>query len=270
MTRQITIVLAVLASTFRTVCAAEEQQVNVRYTVDPPSGSVLQARAIHIFLRTNAVDLVVSNILLEPSEELGAVRPDLSQLVGDFENVTKPSEHDEIHLDAKQETELIFRWPGTGFWSPLGSWKLMSFEPGKQTLTLRHVEEPPISGDAHQFSDPVEVNYTAPPLAVAIGGAAGALALALLRAIYRLRGAVASKVGWSAELREAAIAVCAGGLIAGILTFLGDLLSDRQLGVQIAATSWKGGFIIGLFSYKLGDFLAQKLWDEPAAPKNQV
>ena len=73
-------------------------------------------------------------------------------------------------------------------------------------------------------------------------------------------------VSWAAEIREVLIAVCAGGLIAGVLTFLGDLVTEKQFGVQIAATSWKGGFIIGLFAYKLGDFLAQKLWDEPAAP----
>jgi hypothetical protein len=244
--------------------AADTQQVTVRFTIDPVSGSVLQTRAIHVYLRTNVPDIVVTKVMLEPSEELLAVRPDLKAEPPNFTDVTNPAEHDELHPDIKGETELIFRWPNRPFWSPLQDWDLIFFEPGKQTLTLRHEEKPPVAGEPHQFSDPVEATFTAPRLAVTLGGAAGALALAVLRLIYRLRGADKS-IAWLREAREALLAVFAGALIAGILTFLGDLLIEARLGVQLAATSWKGGFIIGLFSYKLGDVFAQKFWDEPQA-----
>jgi hypothetical protein len=243
---------------------AEIQQVTFRYSVDPASGSVLQSRAIHVYLRTGIADIVVTKIALEPSEELRSVRPDLKTEQPTFTNVTNPAEHDEIHPDAKGETELIFLWPSRPFWSPLKDWDLILFEPGKQTLTFRHEEKPPVVGEPHQFSGPIEATFTAPRLAVTLGGSAGALALALLRLIYRLRGG-GKTVAWLSEFREAIIAVCAGALIAGILTFLGDLLIEARLGVQLAATSWKGGLIIGLFSYKIGDILAHKFWDEPEA-----
>jgi hypothetical protein len=242
------------------------EDVTITSIVDPAAASVLHSRAIHIYLRANKPDVVVSNVALSLNEELSAVRPDLKKEAMSFENLTNSREMDEIHLDVTKKTELLFHYRSRSFWSPLSDWNLITFEPGMQKLTLRYELNPPVTGPSVGLSEPVEVMITAPALSVTVGGAAGALALALLRFIYRLRKAD-GPIHWRAEFLETVIAVFAGGLIAGILTFLGALLKDANLGVEIAATSWKGGVIIGLFSYKLGDILAQKLWDQPEAPR---
>lgn len=241
--------------------------VAVRHIVDPPSASVLQSRAIHVFLRANRPDVFVSDISLSLSEELRVARADLGAETIPLTEIKGASLAARLALSETVEKELIFRYQPGPFWAPLRNANLLRFEPGQQFLAFRaKAEAYPLTQSA-DIDLPLALVTTAPTLAIMLGGACGALLLALLRVVYRHLRSKGKSIGWQAELRECIVAVSAGGLIALTMTFVGGLLSHPNFGIQLAATSWQGGIIIGLFSYKVGDFLAQKLWDEPPPPK---
>ena len=138
----------------------------------------------------------------------------------------------------------------------------MMFEPGSRKLEFRAQVQNPVTGGTSKIIKFVDLDVQAPTLAVTLGGAVGAVFLVMLRVLYhRLRPTRGKKRGWKRELSEAAIALVAGTMIAFTLTFVGGLLSNRALGIQIAATNFRGGFLIGLFSYKIADIWAKKLWE---------
>jgi hypothetical protein len=241
--------------------------VTIRYKVDPSSGSILKRREIHVFVRGRLSDLTLKDVELKPSVTLKDARPDLEDaLPGKYFDETGPrTDLTEVHLPDNSDLEFIFEYKRGSVWAPLRNPALMTVEPSTQQLTLSAQVKSPVANvnpPLPSLDEPVEFAVTAPSLAVTFGGAVGALALAFLRLVYRLR-AGGPKVDWRSEVREGTIAICGGALIAWSLTFLGGLLSDASLGVQISATSFKGGVIIGLLSYKIGDLLAQKLWDKP-------
>ncbi len=241
--------------------------VTIRYNVDPSSGSILKRREIHVFIRGRLPDLTLTNIQLKPTVTLKDARPDLEDpLPGKYVDETgQKLDLTEVHLPEKSDIEFVFDYKSGSAWAPLRNQALMSVEPGTQQLTLNAQIKSPVAGvDPKPLDEPLEFAVTAPSVAVTFGGAVGALALALLRFVYRLRVG-GEKVEWRQEVREGIIAICTGALIAWSLTFLGGLLSDANLGLQISATSFKGGVIIGFLSYKIGDLLAQKLWDKPKA-----
>jgi hypothetical protein len=255
-------VFAFLIAAFGAPVRSEEpRDVAFHYSIDPPSASILHSRAIHIYVRGNKPDLTLTNITLRPNQILGSTRPDIGETLP-FSNASEGSNNpSEVHLgDGKHDVELIFKYKSGSFWMPLRHSELMILEPGAQKLTFTaQVREPMNSNVFRSTTDSIEMFFAAPDLAITIGGAVGALTLAFLRLVYRFRAAP-ERLSLSVELREGLFAILGGGLIAWTLTFLGGILSGTNLGIEIAATSWKGGVIIGLFSYKLGEVLAQKLW----------
>jgi hypothetical protein len=246
------------------------RDIAFRYKVDPPSASILNRRVVQIFLRGNKPDITLTEIILVPNVALTSARPELGATLKG-KNVTEGgdlSDISEVHLgDGKREVELLFEYPSGSGWSPLCNFELTQLEPGPQSLVFK-AKAQTATAEAkpmEPLSESVEFNITAPTLSITLAGMAGAMTLALLRFLYRLRGGT-QKMTLRVEAREALIAICAGGLIAFSLTYLGGLLSGSEFGIQISATSWKGGFIIGLFSYKIADLIAQKLWEKEKPP----
>ena len=168
--------------------------------------------------------------------------------------------------EKKTRCELKFKFTGVSRWDGLRNWSRITLNPGVQTLNFQANETEPTGNTVEHIDEQLDFDVRAPELAVVLGGALGALMLALLRMIYRLRPGT-QRIDWPREIKEAIIAVCGGAVIAWSLTFVGGLISDAKLGVQISATSFKGGVIIGLLSYKIGDLLAQKLWKAPKAAR---
>jgi hypothetical protein len=254
--------LVALAISAVPLFADESTDVAIRCVIDPKTDSVLQSRTIHIYVHGIKPNVTLTDIRLSLNEVLRRSRPDLTTAL----RPNGYSETTEAHLgQGTKEFELVFDYPAGRFSSPLANFDLVQLEPGTQTLNFEAGSQAPPQPSSQPITPlPVEFPISAPMLSIMLGGCAGALALALLRFIYRLRSKRES-VQWKREAAEALIAIGAGALIAWTLTFVGGLVSGDKLGIQISATSWKGGVIIGLFSYKIGDLLAQKLWDQPSA-----
>jgi len=257
----------------------DTRDVAFHYKVDPESVSILRRREIHVYVRGNRPDLTLTHIFLKPGVELEDFRRDafdeivttkgsktlsLPCKTSDGEAV---GEAKEIHLgDGKTEIELIFSFSEGQFWSPCWNRRLNWIEPGLQDLEFQANIESESHGAAKTLKEPIHLSATAPALSVTLGGVLGAFGLALLRFVYRLREG-SREVDWRAERREGLIAIVGGAIIAWALTFIGGILDSAKLGIEIAATSCKGGVIIGFFSYKIGDLLAQKLWGKNKPPK---
>jgi hypothetical protein len=243
--------------------AEEVRNAAVRYSIDPSSASILKRREIHLYVKGTNADVILNHITLEPNVTLKSVRPELDSLPCSYVNqIGEEVECGDIKLKGLAQIELKFEFKPASGLDALRNWSQITLEPGTQSLHFQAKEQQSLGNTVEEIDQSLDFDVKAPAIAVVIGGAAGALLLAALRMIYRLRPGTRT-VDWFQEMKEALIAICGGAVIALSLTFLGGLLSDAKWGVQISATSFKGGVIIGLLSYKIGDLLAQKLWKAP-------
>jgi hypothetical protein len=239
--------------------AQDARNIGFKYWVEPVSASVLKARSIHIVLRNDGpADVSIIQIELRLDTDLIAARQDLISPVLPCVGRTD-AYRIEQQLAAGKEVELVFQYPKGAFWWPLGNLDLMTFDPAVHKLEFMALVQNPLTRAGAKMTKAVDFDCQTPPLAVTLGGGVGALSLVVLRFIYHLRKSRA-KFSWKNELREAVLALAAGIVIAAVLTGVGGFLSNRAWGIQVAATNFKGGFIIGLFSYKIADFWATKLW----------
>lgn len=252
--------LALFLTVLSTVARAQEATgVFFQYSVDPPTTSVIKPRRIRILLRNEGIaDVSIVQIALTLGAELADARDDIPPLL------PCPGRIDPFRLEeqlaAGKEVELTFEYPRGSFWLPLTNLELLVFEPGSRKLEFSAQIQNPLNGHSSKMVRTIDFDAQAPTLAVTLGGAVGALLLVLLRALWHLRPSRGRKRSFKRELYEAGIALGAGTVIAFILTFVGGFLSNRALGLQIAATNFRGGFVIGLFSYKIADLWAKKLW----------
>jgi hypothetical protein len=241
--------------------------VTISTDIDPADASVLEARDVRITFRAIKDGLDVTNIRLSSGVRLRAARPDWWSPEG------RSANPDELVLkQAGEEKTAVFHLEAGAWWSPLFNIALLTLEPGNEPFKLSFNLQPPARRDA-STPDPipvedwkVDVPVSAPRLVVVCGGAVGALLSALIRVVWRWRGG-GRILTLKEELREAAVTVFGGALVALVLTFLGGSFVRNSIGLQIVATSWNGGIAIGLFSYILGDQLAQKIWRKERAPR---
>lgn len=66
---------------------------------------------------------------------------------------------------------------------------------------------------------------------------------------------------WSDELRDAALAFPTGVLGAIIISLILYRLKDVQLPIAVTVNDFFGGIVIGLFTYKLADWIYKKLFE---------
>lgn len=240
--------------------AQDARNIGFQCWVDTGSASVLKGRLVHVVLRNDGpADVSIVQIELRLDADLATARDDIAKHVLPCLGRADPYRVEE-QLAAGKEVELLFQYPKAAFWHPLCNLDLLTFDPGVHKLEFRAQVQNPLTRVGAKMIKSVDMDCQAPPLSVALGGAVGALALVLLRFTYHLRKAQGDFT-WKNELREALLALIAGIVIAAALTAVGGFLSNRAWGIQIAATNFRGGLIIGLFSYKIADIWAKKLWE---------
>jgi hypothetical protein len=243
-------------------CSAVQQSphVSFQYSIDPVTASILRGRRIHVVLRNEGTtDVSIIRIQLKLDADLLNARRDLDNAFLPCSGHEKSNSIEE-QLAAGKEVELVFDYPTGSFSLPLWNLDLATFEPGVHKLEFRAQVQNPVTNIIVPLAKSVDLDVQAPPLGIILGGAIGALIFTLVRAAYHRSRKDCNKPPLLTELYQAGWTILAGGLIALILTFAGGLLSNRIIGLQIAATSFKGGVIIGLCSFKLGDVLAKALW----------
>jgi hypothetical protein len=166
----------------------------------------------------------------------------------------------EQQIGSGKEVELTFEYPKGSFWLPLKNLGLANFEPGVHKLEFRAQAQNPLFPNSAKVLKYVDFDVQAPALVVCLGGAAGGLFLSLYRTGRRvLRPRTKKRITLIRQLVEAGIATALGGTTAIILSFVGGFLTNKALGLQIAATSFSGGFIIGLLSSSIADMWPKKL-----------
>jgi hypothetical protein len=263
--------LALLFLSLATTTSAEESSgdrdpkhyVMISTEIDPAEASVLESRDLRITFRALKDDLELKEIRLSAGVRLRAARPEWQSVAWS----------DPIVLSrAGDETTAVLSLKAGSWWSPLLNFALLTLEPGDEPFELSFAIQPPELANGNTPApiqwprSAVDVPVSAPRLVVVCGGAVGALISALIRIVWRWRGG-GRILTLREELREAAVTVFGGALVALVLTFLGGSFIRNPIGLKIVATSWSGGIAIGLCSYILGDQIAQKIWRKERAPK---
>lgn len=237
----------------------EVPHVSFEAAVEPVTASVLRPRRVRVLLRNDGqADVSLVRVEVRTDPDITSARRDLPRELLPCVRCMDPNRVEQ-QIPAGKEVEILFDYPRGSFWLPLRNLDLAVFEPGLHKLQFTAQAQNPVTQQMARLSKTIDIDMQAPVLSIMLGGAVGALILAVLRALYRLRGAQA-KLTLKIEIREAAIAIVAGILVAFVLTFAGGLLNSRALGIQFAATSFKGGLLVGIFSYKIADLLASRLW----------
>jgi hypothetical protein len=234
--------------------------ITFQYRVDPPTGSLLKARLIHVTLRNDGPgDVSIIQVELKLDADLSFSREDLRKQQLPCKSCKDPYRIEQQVASGK-EIELTFEYPKGSFWLPLRNLELSNFEPGVHKLEFRAQVQNPLSPNSAKIMKYVDFDVQAPALVVCLGGAAGGLFLSLYRTGRRiLRPRSKKRIVWARQLFEAGIALTLGATTALTLSLVGGFLTNKALGLQIAATSFSGGFIIGFLSCSIADMWPNRL-----------
>lgn len=135
--------------------------------------------------------------------------------------------------------------------------QLLAFVPGEYETVIRtHFQVPPLTESEDEI---LKVSFE-PPLGILIwGGVAGAALLAGFVGTYRYFRQTPKVTLRTAILQV--LAVAAGGAVsAAIALILMNRLKGLELPLNITVKDFYGGIVVGLFSYKLGDWLYAQLF----------
>jgi hypothetical protein len=224
----------------------------VEVSFNQRSISVNGALDIHV----RVTNLTENNIFLESAEiympgEFWAARGDSH--IQSIRNYTVYEREEQ--LDPGNESLVSFAIPYqvSSFFSPLINHRLLTFMPNDYEVRVAvKYKIPPQRITAIQERVKIHID---PPLSSLIwGGVCGSLLLALFLMTYRLLRRTTSK-----NLRQIAvetlILILAGTVCAIIAIILLYRFKELPLPINIAVNDFYGGIVIGLFTYKLGDWL---------------
>lgn len=138
--------------------------------------------------------------------------------------------------------------------------QLLSFTPGEydiRVVTTFQVPPDPFT----QIMDVSKVRLEAPLAALIWGGWIGSALLAAFIGTYRgIRKAPSTPL--RRAVTEAIGLALAGGVCATVTIILLQRIKASDLPVTVEITDFYGGVVLGLFSYKLGDWLYSQLFKE--------
>ena len=240
--------------------ARDSFDITFQYRVDPATGSVLKRRLIHVTLHNEGpADVSIIQVQLKLDADLSSARDDLRRPQLACKSCKDPYRIEQ-QIASGKEVELTFEYPAGSFWLPLQNLELTRFAPGVHKLEFRAHVQNPLSTNSARILRYIDFDVQASALIVSLGGAAGGLFLALFRTGRReLRPRTKKRVALKRQLFEALITTAIGGMTALTLTLVGVFLSNKALGLHVAATSFNGGFIIGVLSSSIAEIWPKKL-----------
>lgn len=155
-------------------------------------------------------------------------------------------------------------------WFEISSWSDLFFVPGD--YVIRCTIEFGLKRDQNErryMQETVKVRLEPPLRSIVIGGATGALLLAIFVPAYRIRDALRSEA-WSflevlskfaRTLGAGLLSYFVGGtVVTTIAVLLLQRLQDLELPVSLSINDYFGGLALGLFSFKVGDVLHERFF----------
>ncbi len=141
--------------------------------------------------------------------------------------------------------------------TPVRNRQLLTFIPGEYDVNVVVTYNVPPEPDSQTIQ--IAKITLEPPLSSLIwGGVVGAVLLALFMGVYDYSRRESSRKAWE-SLRKAAMISVAGATSASIALLLLQRLKGLELPINLTITDFYGGVVIGLFSYKIGDWLHKEL-----------
>lgn len=251
----------VLASTMRLAAQGSEQsnsqalqalQARPRVTLSVAGGSRIVTGPLDIYVELvnlSENDLSIHQIDLELPGEVEAARGmKVEQSLKFSEPMMQPGHQRLVH----------FRLPAEGAnpWRMLTNPQLLAFAPGDYRYRVVVMfKVPPSKETAVSESGTLTM---APPLASLLwGGVLGSILLAMFVGAYRATRKPRSRR--RRQFVETVLLAAAGAICAVIALILLRRLQGVELPVNITIADFYGGVVIGLFSFKIGDWLYSQL-----------
>ncbi len=237
--------------------ALDAMQARPRIVVTVRPGSRVVSSPLDVYVEITNLsdkDLTIQRIRLELPGELNAARGEASD---DKERVTSPS----LLMNPGHQRLFVFNLPlrEAGWLQSLANPHLLTFVPGQYPLRVVVTFHVPPATD-NDLSETATLTLEPPLSSLAWGGAAGSILLALFIGTYRLvRHTAGRRLLLLAEMSLLAVA---GAVCALIFVILLRRLQGVDLPVNATVADFYGGIVIGLCSFKIGDWLYAKLFGD--------
>lgn len=143
------------------------------------------------------------------------------------------------------------------WYSPIFNRRLLMFFPGEYDLTTFVKYQVPPARDT-QIQQVIDVRLEPPLSSVVWGGVVGALLLGAFSGTYRYRRL--GNTTLRRVLAETSVIVIGGSVCSLIALILLHRVKELALPINLSVTDFYGGIVLGLFSYKIGDYLFSQLF----------
>jgi len=141
--------------------------------------------------------------------------------------------------------------------TPIRNRQLLAFVPGEYDLSVvvTYTVEPPVDSQTIEIA---KITLEPPLSSLIWGGVLGAVLLALFMGVYDYSRPHTRRKAWDTSKKAVTISV-AGAVSASIALLLLQRLKGLELPINLTVTDFYGSVAIGLFSYKIGDWLHKEL-----------
>ena len=175
----------------------------------------------------------------------------------DSDTLYSPSGDEQMTSGTERFISFSIPHQNSAWYSPIFNRRLLMFFPGEYDLTTFVKYQVPPARDT-QIQQVVSVRLEPPLSSVVWGGVVGALLLGLFSGTYRYRRL--QKTTPVRVLVETSVLVMGGSVCALIALILLHRVKELALPINLSVTDFYGGIVLGLFSYKIGDYLYSQLF----------
>jgi len=150
--------------------------------------------------------------------------------------------------------------------TPIRNRQLLTFLPAEYDLTTTVKYLIPTQRET-EILETTKIRFEPPLSSVVWGGCLGAILLGVFLGTYRYRNSGSLNL-WKVA-RQTLIIVVGGAVCAAIALVLLYRVKELALPINLTVTDFYGGIVLGLFSYKIADYLYGQLFgDNPPKPAN--
>jgi hypothetical protein len=230
----------------------------LKYLSIRPDVKVFVHQTDHVVLTPLSIAVQITN-LTDSNMSISGIKIDFPEMFlgREMENPVALDLSEAKDLDAGNAIiETVQFKPRASHWySSLFNLRMMFFKPGDYEARVI-VTYKLLDRNQTMIEEKVLVKLVPPVISILWGSIFGSVLLALYIGLYKR---TKTAMTWKNTLLQF-VSVAATGIVCGfIIVFLLFRFKDLDLPVTIAVTDFFGGLVLGLFTYKLGDWLYTKL-----------